>query len=231
MILIVLDVDGTLVDAEGAARRAMNQTLKDLFGVTAALEQVPRAGLTDRQILLTAYQQHELPVPPDWPALVERYAGILAQGLATRPGHAIVGAKAFLERMALRDDVALALGTGNFRQGAYLKLGAHGMAGFFPVGGFGDDGETRAELVKAAVDRAKGYYGDDFAGRTLIVGDTPLDVQGAHAAGHPCLSVATGKYGIEELQGAGGEGVVADLSHAEPVIQRILGPSWQSRSS
>lgn len=226
MILVVVDVDGTLVDAEGAARRAMNQTLKDLFGVTAALEQVPRAGLTDRQILLTAYQQHHLPMPPDWPSLIAHYLDVLAEELERRPGHAIVGAKAFLGRMALRNDVALALGTGNFRQGAYLKLGAHGMAGFFPVGGFGDDGEARADLIKAAVTRAREYYHEEFTDRVLVVGDTPLDVQGAHAAGYPCLSVATGKYGIEELQGAGGEGVVADLSHAEPVIQRILGVSW-----
>ena len=49
------------------------------------------------------------------------------------------------------------------------------------------------------------------AGTTLLVGDSPYDVQAAHHGGFPCWVVTTGTHSAEELHAAGAEAVFPDL--------------------
>jgi phosphoglycolate phosphatase-like HAD superfamily hydrolase len=198
----------------------MNRTIEKLFGIAGAMEgeAASHFGMTDPQLLEEAYRRHHLPEPPNWPQVEAEYHKFLADDLKQRPGHAIPGAKAFIQRMAGRDDVALALGTGNFRQGAYLKLAAHQMAGYFPVGGFGEDGPQRNQVMARAMERANAYYGQAFDHRTVIIGDTPLDIEGAHKSGVPCLSVASGHYSVDALSSAGADMVVPNLAEAESAL-------------
>lgn len=228
MLLLILDIDGTLVDAEGAALRAMNRTIAKLFGIENAMQgkAASHFGKTDPQLLEDAYKRHHLPSPPNWPLVEATYHTFLADELKSRPGHAIAGARAFVQRTALRETLALALGTGNFRQGAYLKLGAHQMAGFFPVGGFGEDGPERSQVMRRALANAQEYYATSFEQSAVVIGDTPLDIEGAHKISLPCLSVATGHYSVEQLESAGADMVVSDLAHADEVLARRFGPAW-----
>lgn len=229
MVLLILDIDGTLVDAEGAALRSMNRTIEKLFGVQSAMEgrAASHFGRTDPQLIEDAFHRHHLPMPPNWPLIETEYHRFLADELQQRPGHAIPGAKAFVQRMAVREQVALALGTGNFRQGAYLKLAAHQMAGFFPVGGFGEDGPERSQVMNRAVSAAQAYYGQQFIQSAVVIGDTPLDIEGAHKIDLPCLSVASGHYSVDMLKAAGADMVVPDLAHADEALGEWFGTSWQ----
>ncbi|HTJ77992.1 MAG TPA: HAD family hydrolase [Rariglobus sp.] len=49
------------------------------------------------------------------------------------------------------------------------------------------------------------------AATTCLVGDSPWDVQAAHAAGFPCFAVTTGTHTAEELRAAGAAGVYDSL--------------------
>jgi phosphoglycolate phosphatase len=46
---------------------------------------------------------------------------------------------------------------------------------------------------------------------TLLVGDSPYDVQAAHNGGFPCWAVTTGTHNAEELRAAGANAVFDDL--------------------
>jgi phosphoglycolate phosphatase len=46
---------------------------------------------------------------------------------------------------------------------------------------------------------------------TLLLGDSPFDVEAAHNGGFACWGVTTGTHTAEQLQAAGAEGVFADL--------------------
>ena len=46
---------------------------------------------------------------------------------------------------------------------------------------------------------------------TLLLGDSPFDVQAAHNGGFPCWCVTTGTHSAEELHAAEADGVFADL--------------------
>ena len=89
--------------------------------------------------------------------------------------------------------------TGNYEPVARLKLARARASGrFFAAGqgGFGSDAEDRAVLPAIARRRAGA---DGVAAspreRTIVIGDTPRDIDCARADGVRCLAVATGPSG------------------------------------
>jgi phosphoglycolate phosphatase-like HAD superfamily hydrolase len=55
----------------------------------------------------------------------------------------------------------------------------------------------------------------------VIIGDTPADVDCAHASGARCLAVATGHFGIDALRAAGADLAVSDLRDTEHLLTWI----------
>jgi phosphoglycolate phosphatase-like HAD superfamily hydrolase len=82
-------------------------------------------------------------------------------------------------------------------------------------GAFGCEREDRTELFHLARRRA----GDWPADRTVAVGDTPLDISSAHAAGCLCIGVTTGSYGREALADA--DAVIASLGELESALAAL----------
>jgi phosphoglycolate phosphatase-like HAD superfamily hydrolase len=116
--------------------------------------------------------------------------------------------------------------TGNIRPLAEVKLGALGLTDHLDlaVGAYGDASEIRAELVHLARNNAAVAYGRDFAGQaTVLVGDTPRDVEAALLTGARAVGVATGSYGVAELAEAGAHAVLADLADTDRAVAAILG--------
>ncbi len=118
--------------------------------------------------------------------------------------------------------------TGNVRTLAEVKLSAVGLR--YPldlcIGAYGDDHEVRTELVHLARRRAAAVHGrpvSDFSGRaTIVVGDTPLDIEAALAAGARAVGVATGGYSTGALREAGAHAVLADLTNMAAVLSALL---------
>ena len=51
-----------------------------------------------------------------------------------------------------------------------------------------------------------------------VVGDTPRDIEAAHAAEATAVGVASGPYTVEELRAAGADHVLASLAEPFPGI-------------
>jgi phosphoglycolate phosphatase-like HAD superfamily hydrolase len=223
----LFDIDGTLVDAAGAGRRAFERAVADRCGgANGSLTGLRLDGMTDRLIVREAL--HLLGQPFDeafCDALLDRYVEHLADELRG-PGYAVLpGVVEALEALQ-RLGALVALCTGNVVGGARLKLARGGLDRYFDWGasavcGFAADGEQRERVVEAALRRASARLGRTVAPReALVIGDTPRDVSAAHALGVPVLAVATGKYGEAELRTTGAEHVVRSL--AEEDARRIL---------
>jgi phosphoglycolate phosphatase-like HAD superfamily hydrolase len=92
-----------------------------------------------------------------------------------------------------------------------------GLAELFPPGqgAFGCERENRVDLFDLARERA----GNWPSRRTVSVGDTPLDVASAHAAGCHCIGVTTGNYGGDELAEA--DVVIADLGELRAALAEL----------
>ena len=219
MLLVLWDIDGTLVDGAGQGRHAFD----DAFRVVTGREppaRVEMAGRTDRLIAMAM-------LDGDGSSLTHMLEE-LERALAAREpwmraeGRALPGAAEALAALADREGTVQSLLTGNLAANAALKLGAFGLERWvdLEVGGYGSDPhEARSDLVAVARERAAAKYSP--AVDTVLVGDTPLDVRAAHEAGARAVAVASGPYGAEELRETGADAVLADLEDTEAVVAAV----------
>jgi phosphoglycolate phosphatase-like HAD superfamily hydrolase len=217
MYLILFDIDGTLVLTGRAGLRAMNRACADVVGHDNALDGVEFAGRTDWSILNDVMRKHDKPMDrPLLDRLSRRYVAHLAEEIQL-PGKGVKdvmpGIRELLEALRRRDDVALGLLTGNFVDGARIKLECFDLWKYFPCGAFGGDSANRNDLVPVAVRRARECgVADVEPSHVIVVGDTPNDVECARVAGATPVAVATGTYSVEQLRATGADIVLTDLS-------------------
>jgi phosphoglycolate phosphatase-like HAD superfamily hydrolase len=214
--IVLFDVDGTLLLTGGAGVRAMNRAFEALHGVPNAFAGVSMAGRTDQALVLDAFARFGLPVDAGWlPAFRDRYCALLDEEIAApAAGKCLMpGVRGALEALDDRPAVALGLVTGNFAEGARIKLGHFGLARYFPFGAFADDAADRNALVPVALARAaeRGLRAVP-PDRVFVVGDTPADVACALAAGVRAVGVATGPFDTAALAASGAHAALADLS-------------------
>jgi len=118
--------------------------------------------------------------------------------------------------------------TGNVRSVAEVKLAALGLREWLDlcIGAYGDDHEDRTELVHVARRRAAAVHGRSAAAfggtATVVIGDTPLDISAALAAGARAVGVATGSHSADDLAMAGADAVLTDLTDTAAVLRALL---------
>jgi phosphoglycolate phosphatase len=222
-LLVLWDVDGTLVSADGLGTRLYEAVFREMFGreLTAV---APKAGRTDRAIIGDTLALAGVPAAAVGPflAALERAAGAGGVPGPVRPLAGAAAAIAALAAAGIRQSVL----TGNVRALAALKLGRAGLRDHLDLdaGAYGDVHEVRAELVTAARHAARQAYGTDFPGAaTVLVGDTPLDVAAALATEARAVAVATGSYGAAELAAAGAHAVLPDLTDTARLVSAVTG--------
>ena len=215
--LVLFDIDGTLVLTGGAGLRAMNRACADIAGHADALAGIPVAGRTDRIILEDVVSRlgHTLDEGL-LGTLRERYLLHLREEIEL-PGHGVKavmpGIPQLLDELAARDDVFVGLLTGNFEEGARIKLGHFDLWRHFRCGAYGDDSADRNALVPFALARARQLGLPDLAaGHILVVGDTPHDIACARVVGALPIGVATGGFTVTQLRQSGADIVFEDLS-------------------
>jgi phosphoglycolate phosphatase len=219
--LVLFDIDGTLIQTGRAGMRGMNRAFGDLFGAPDALDGVPVAGRTDRAIVSEVLAKIGQPAEPATIARVrDEYCRHLPAALAdpaSRPMNVLPGVPGLLKELESREDVVTALLTGNFVAGAEIKLGYFDLWTRFAFGAFGDAHSERRALVPVAVAEAVRHGHHTFAPeRIVVIGDTPLDVDCAHAYGARAIAVATGMYSMDTLRDTQADLTVATLADVSP---------------
>jgi len=229
-LLLLFDIDGTLLIGGATGHgAAMHVAFARVFGVADARRHVvPYAGRTDLEIARELLALSGVEVGPERLAELERawvtaYEEIVEDDLSDRVAPGMV---ALLERLAARDDVRLALLTGNLEPIARLKLARAGIGGLFRggQGAFGSDSWRRPELpavARARAGEARGGGAPWPRNRTLIIGDTPLDVACARADGVRVLGLAGGAFSMAELHEA--DAAAEDAEQLEALIEGEVG--------
>jgi phosphoglycolate phosphatase-like HAD superfamily hydrolase len=227
-LLVLWDVDGTLLNAGGVGADLYSEVFLRLFGRRLEVA-APMAGRTDRAIILETLTLAGVPEPRRH---VDPFiAGLAAQAPSVRTaiaarGRALPGAAAALAALGSGRRVHQSVLTGNIRTLAEVKLAAVGLRDPLDlcIGAYGDDHEERAELVQVARRRAAAAHGrSGFDGQgTVVVGDTPLDIAAALAAGARAIGVATGGFSAAALRSAGADIVLPDLIDTPLVLEALL---------
>lgn len=204
----------------------MTRAFRDVFGVDSAFDGVPMPGRTDPLIVDDALRRAGLEVPNGLLSRFrDRYTECLREEIE-RPGPrkgTLPGIRELLAALKGRDDVFLALLTGNYTEAARIKLEHFGLWHYFSCGAYGEEAGDRNGLVPVAIERAVACGMPPHAReRLMVVGDTPLDVACAKSAGAMAVAVATGGHSSCELAESGAHVVFEDLSDTAAFLA-ILG--------
>ena len=225
-LLVLWDVDYTLLSADGLGTRLYEVVFRELYGRELPAV-APKAGRTDRAIIADTLALAGLPAPR---AQVDAFLAALARtvtdGSVRAQVRPMAGASDAIAALACLPGIRQSVLTGNIRPLAALKLGLAGLGDHLDLdaGAYGDAHEVRAELVGVARHAAGEVYRADFSGwSTVLVGDTPLDVEAALATGARAVAVATGSYSAAELTAAGAHALLPDLTDTALVLAAITG--------
>ena len=204
--LFLFDIDGTILTFKHyRSREIFSGIIKNIFNKEVKFESLPNfAGMTDLYILKEIAREIDYPfedikrkISQVWTEMYiefEKYTD--KEHIILMPG--IVKLLSYLRD---KKDVYLGLCTGNFYENAYLKLRTYSLDKIFPYGSFGSDHADRNKLPPIAVERANTYEGKALfnSNNTIIVGDSPLDIECAKANDMKCISVCTGYFSFKEL--------------------------------
>ena len=214
---ILFDIDGTLLYAKGVGRVAFGTAFRAAYGVTFPdVNAIHFVGATDSAVVRGMAAECGV---ASTPAREEHFFFRMAQELdaafaSTQP-LIYPGVPELLAALTDHGHV-LGLITGNVRATAWSKVRHAGFDHLFSFGAYGDDHHDRAAIAALAIARAPAG-----APARLLIGDTPLDVQAAHANGLKALAVATGWITAEDLAAAGADVVLPDFSDTVATVAAI----------
>ena len=219
-IAILFDIDGTLIVTGGAGAASWRLAFDELYGIPADIGQFSDAGMTDPEVGRKTFEAvlHREPERDEFTRLLERRLHYLHRTVAESKEYRVLpGVPELLPRL-IGDGYMLGLVTGNVEAAAHVKLHRAGLNRFFSFGGYGSDASDRGELTRIALKRATIVYGEPLSpAQAIVVGDTPHDVEGAHAAGLACVGVGTHHFNVQQLRDAGADYAIASLEEPLPL--------------
>ena len=225
---VLFDIDGTLLGSGGAGSHAFYETFREDFGISDPVDGVPFAGRSDRAIAYDLMKLNSVePSEENWQRFQHTYTSRLANSLRVNDGRVLPGVQELLSKIERLDYVTLGLITGNMEAGAKAKLVHYGLVERFYFGGYGDHHTDRDDIARAALDAAHRHLETLHEGQeatlhgAMVIGDTQHDITCAHAIGAYAVGVATGSASLDELQAAGADLVLEDLSEPEQLLAEI----------
>ncbi|MGH3964024.1 MAG: HAD family hydrolase [Pseudonocardiaceae bacterium] len=225
-ILVLWDIDHTLIETRGVGRAIYERAFPAVTG--KPLRQLAEvAGRTELVIMHDTLQLHDVEPSEQMmhrlaAALVQSHEEARAELAAT--GRVLPGAKETLAALAADLRVHQAVLSGNLRDVSRIKLEVFGLDSYLDLASsaYGDDHTERPELVTIAQQRATGRTATTFDNQhTVLIGDTPHDVEAALTTGVRIIAVASGKSDETELAQAGAPVIVSNLTHTATVVQLV----------
>ena len=222
MVVLLFDIDGTLIQTGGAGGAALMTAFSDLFGV-AEPKEVPFSGRTDRGIVRSLFRAHGIDdTDPNWHRLKDEYLRRLMIYLPQRAGLVLPGIERLLDHVSSRQGMAVGLLTGNVRDGARMKLEHFRLFHHFAFGGYGDHHVDRDDVAREALAACRAHLRHEVsADRVWVIGDTPFDVRCARAIGARVAAVATGWHSRDRLAAAAPDLLLDDFDQCDAFLQQL----------
>jgi phosphoglycolate phosphatase-like HAD superfamily hydrolase len=218
-IAVLFDIDGTLLITGGAGPASWRLAFDELYGIPADIGKFTDTGMTDPDVGRKTFEAvlKRKPERKEFTRLLERRLFYLHQTVADSKDYRVLAGVEELLPKLIDDGYLLGLVTGNLEAAAHIKLHRAQLNRFFSFGGYGSDSTDRGELTKIALERATLVYGEPVTPeQAIVVGDTPHDVEGAHAAGMACVGVGSHNYTVDQLRAAGADYAIASLAEGLP---------------
>jgi phosphoglycolate phosphatase-like HAD superfamily hydrolase len=209
----LFDIDGTLLrNRDRVHFESFFASVHRVTGFEVTLAGIVLHGNTDTAILREACRQAGIPAD----VLEERIDAILeamCHSVAERRHELdpvlMPGVEEVLHHLAQKGAL-LGVASGNLETIGWIKIEQAGLREWFRFGDFSDHFPIRTELIGHSARKARELAGRDAA--VCVVGDTPRDIEAAHANSLPVIAVATGRCGFDELLQCKPEACVTSLA-------------------
>lgn len=223
-LLVLIDIDGTLLSPGLSPRIALSRAIRDFTGFEVKFEVKHLAGLTDPLIVKNALLSLGFPEKKiQYDGLVDRILERYCQYLRELyPGSSdkriFPDVPDFLRFLSGLPVVRLGVITGNVRDGAFIKLSAFGLERFFSFGVYGSDSEERNELPLIALRRVRILFSEEYdKEKVVIIGDTPRDVVSARVHGMKSIAVVRRVEWLRKIKEKEPDLLVKDFSEIDRI--------------
>jgi phosphoglycolate phosphatase-like HAD superfamily hydrolase len=210
----LFDIDGTLLrDLSRIHMGSFAPSIRRVTGFEVTLDGVPVQGSTDTAILAEAFRQAGIPAEvfkKQLQAILEAMRLKVAEQRDRLRLALMPGVEAALAHLAGKGAL-LGVATGNLEAIGWIKIEEAGLREWFRFGGFSDQFPVRSELVGHAARKARELAGPQAS--VCVVGDTPRDIEAAHANSLPVIAVATGNFSFDALSELRPEVCATSLAH------------------
>jgi phosphoglycolate phosphatase-like HAD superfamily hydrolase len=221
--LVLFDIDGTLVRGAGEHHRlALAEGIRRVTGITTSLDGVSTSGMLDRDLIVSMLEA----AGQEASAIAQQLNQIMAECCTIYQSYGedlrrFVCPGVVETLVELRDRGAvLGLVSGNLASIGWRKVELAGLREYFSIGGFADDGTTRARVARVARQRAQKEGLVSMNPKVSLVGDHHNDILAARANGFQSVAVATGLTPMEELSRSQPDLLVPDLRQLP--LERLL---------
>jgi phosphoglycolate phosphatase-like HAD superfamily hydrolase len=224
-ILLLFDIDGTLLRTRGAGREATRLAMLEVFGLAGGIADHHFSGKTDWFTLIELLTPEGV-APQQIADRIATYDDAVGRHTASIVDEYDVSACPFapetIAALRPRRDVLLGLVTGNARRSAPHKLRAAGFdPAWFPVGAFGTEAIDRNALTPLALERAQAHLGA-APSQVVVIGDTPMDVACARVIGAIAVTVETGFASRDALLASQPDHHLTDLRGFLPLLDSLM---------
>jgi phosphoglycolate phosphatase len=194
--LVLFDVDGTLVDSQGAIVGAMNEAFRMVdLPAPDRPDVLSIVGLSLPKAMAVLAPQESQGKQAE---LVEAYKEAYhAARLLAGAGHSPLypGAREMLEHLHAQPETLLGVATGKSRRGMDALIEAHGLHFFLTVQvADNHPSKPHPSMVLTAMSET-GVTPEN----TVVIGDTRFDMDMARAAGVNCVGVSWGYHSRDSL--------------------------------
>lgn len=221
--LVILDVDGTLVDSQAIIVEAQVRTFR-AHGLTPPTRErslsIVGLSLPEAFRVLLDEDGTEGGLSA---AMAQTYREVFARlrADATHEEPLYPGVKETLAALSRREDVLLGVATGKSRRGVNHLVAREGWEGLFATIQTADDAPSKPDpgMIRQALAET-GVEPRDAA----MVGDSTFDMEMARAAGITAIGVSYGFHGVGALRDRGAQAIVDRFSEIVP----LLGALWRA---
>jgi phosphoglycolate phosphatase len=223
--LLLFDIDGTLLRAQDATRRAINEAFQRLFDSKESFDDLSFFSWTDLGLFReAAIKLIGRPFDDgEYTAFTRVYTERLEDHLQSCIFYLMPGVSELLPALSARPDIIIGLETGNIQASAYLKLKRGNIDRYFKFGGFGSDSADRAVLVRKAIERAGALERAVIPKNDIfVIGDSPYDISAGKKNGVNTIAVGTGLVGQDEVRAENPDYYFKDLTDL-PAFFQCLG--------
>lgn len=214
LALVLFDIDGTLVRKAGPHHRlVLEAAVRRVTGIIASTENIPVAGMLDRDILSEMMRQAGMKpaaARKAMPEIVETAQTLYVEVCPNLERKVLPGVRGLLNALGRRG-IPMGLVTGNLTRIGWRKMEQAGLRRHFSFGAFAELAKNRAGLVRIAIREARKMGLADRNSRVSLIGDHINDIRAARANGVQSIAVATGVLAPDQLAPHGPDLLLADL--------------------